>query len=137
MNSSNPEYYRIHALLYHRLGPAPLCVFCGITKGKKRFEWANVSGEYTLNIEDYLPLCCSCHRKFDYTEEQRQKMSTRAKTMTHRRKAVKQLDKDGNLVKTHLSSHHAAQELGILKTSICNNLKGLSKTSGGYKWEYA
>jgi len=28
----------------------------------KRFEWANISGEYKREREDYMMLCSSCHR---------------------------------------------------------------------------
>ena len=30
-----------------------------------RLEWANISGEYNRDREDYLCLCPSCHRKMD------------------------------------------------------------------------
>lgn len=30
-----------------------------------RVEWANVSGEYLRNKNDFIPLCSGCHRKFD------------------------------------------------------------------------
>ena len=30
-----------------------------------RLEWANISGEYKRDREDYLCLCPSCHRKMD------------------------------------------------------------------------
>lgn len=32
----------------------------------KRYEWANLSGEYKRDISDYIELCPSCHRKMDY-----------------------------------------------------------------------
>lgn len=31
----------------------------------RRYEWANVSGEYSREREDYKQLCPSCHRKWD------------------------------------------------------------------------
>lgn len=31
----------------------------------KRYEWANTTGTYTHNVEDYIQLCPSCHRLYD------------------------------------------------------------------------
>ena len=31
----------------------------------KRYEWANLSGNYKRDITDYIQLCPSCHRKWD------------------------------------------------------------------------
>ena len=32
---------------------------------KKRYHWANISGEYKRDLTDYKRLCVSCHRYFD------------------------------------------------------------------------
>jgi hypothetical protein len=34
-------------------------------KKPKRYEYANITGEYTHNKEDYKQLCPSCHRRYD------------------------------------------------------------------------
>lgn len=39
------------------------CSRCGATNC--RIEWANISGKYLREIEDYMPLCVSCHRRMD------------------------------------------------------------------------
>ena len=31
----------------------------------KRYEWANISGEYKRTKKDFIQLCPSCHRKYD------------------------------------------------------------------------
>ena len=41
-----------------------------------------------------------------------------------------------NGVKIYESVISAAEDLGILTTSMCNCLKGRTKTSGGHKWRY-
>ncbi len=40
-----------------------VCVRCGTDD--KRTEWANISGEYLRDLDDYEELCCSCHQKQD------------------------------------------------------------------------
>jgi len=34
-------------------------------KGYKRYEWANVSGKYRREREDFVRLCKKCHCKMD------------------------------------------------------------------------
>lgn len=52
-------------------------------------------------------------------------------------KPVAQYDKRGNLIKVYPSAKVAAETLGFKShSSICNCLKGKSKTSGGYCWKY-
>lgn len=52
-------------------------------------------------------------------------------------KPVAQYDKKGNLIKVYPSVKAATEALGFKSfSSICNCLKGKSKTSGGYYWKY-
>lgn len=44
------------------------CDHCG---KNDKLEWANVSGEYKRDREDWLNLCRSCHRKFDLKKERK------------------------------------------------------------------
>jgi hypothetical protein len=42
----------------------------------RRYEWALIKGKvYSRSPEDYMQLCVSCHRRYDFTEEIRRKMS--------------------------------------------------------------
>ena len=42
------------------------CQNCGKSKAEvSRLEWANISGEYKRERDDYICLCPSCHRKMD------------------------------------------------------------------------
>ncbi len=52
-------HYRVQKLR----GKPSKCSMCE-TKTAKRFEWANVTGDYS-NVYDYVRLCKSCHSKFD------------------------------------------------------------------------
>lgn len=58
------KYIAKHAWIYRQKGKPQLCEFCG--EGDKRIEWANRDHEYSRLTEDYLSLCVSCHREYDY-----------------------------------------------------------------------
>ena len=55
--------YAFHRRLYSRYGKPRICGVCGTTKSK-HYDYANLTGNYQ-DIEDYLPMCRSCHWKFD------------------------------------------------------------------------
>lgn len=57
-------YSRLHHWIKRELGEPQFCVDCGTTTAK-RFEWANISGKYKRDINDFKRLCVKCHRKFD------------------------------------------------------------------------
>ena len=58
-------YVAKHTKIRKILGKATECVHCKRTD-RKKYEWANKDHKYSRNIEDYISLCCSCHRKYDY-----------------------------------------------------------------------
>lgn len=66
----NAGYHAIHIWLKTNYGKASKCEHCG-TKKAKRFEWANISGEYKRDISDYLQLCSKCHHKYDNLSQKR------------------------------------------------------------------
>ena len=49
---------------------------------------------------------------------------------------ILQFSKDGTLIKEWPSACEAERQLGILRSSICNCLKGYSKSAGGFVWRY-
>lgn len=57
-------YVALHEWVRKQLGESKLCGDCG-TITAKRYEWANISGEYKRDITDWKRLCTSCHLKFD------------------------------------------------------------------------
>lgn len=57
-------YVSLHTWVRSRLGKPEVCFFCGTTESKK-FEWANISGLYHRDLNDYMSLCKSCHVKYD------------------------------------------------------------------------
>lgn len=52
-------------------------------------------------------------------------------------KEILQYSVDGELIATYKSTVYASAMTGIKRTAITNNLKGWSKTAGGYVWKYS
>jgi len=63
-HSTPRTYTTIHAWVRRKFGTPSECEHCGTYESKK-FEWANISGEYELNRSDWARLCCKCHRRYD------------------------------------------------------------------------
>ncbi len=63
-HGENGSYQTKHIWIHTHYGKANHCEKCD-GRNAKRFEWANVSGEYKRNIKDYIQLCPSCHRLMD------------------------------------------------------------------------
>lgn len=62
------DYTTIHQWVYRLLGKPSHCEERGTTTGK-RFEWANLSGEYKRDLSDWKRLCSPCHHKLDKIAE--------------------------------------------------------------------
>lgn len=72
------HYFYVHKWLMQTHGKASRCELCDGKKAK-RFEWALKRGfNYEKKLENFLQLCPSCHRKYDFTEETRRNMSLNA-----------------------------------------------------------
>ncbi len=54
-------YTALHNWLHLKLGQPRYCSRCGDEDAKK-YEWANISGEYKRDVNDWERLCVSCHR---------------------------------------------------------------------------
>jgi hypothetical protein len=134
MTHKEPTTYSgIHTYLLREYGNAPECIWD--KSHTSRLEWANVSGAYTTDLEDYLPMCASCHRKFDVTENQRNITAERARGNNWATAGmVYQLTAEGKLINSYISSQAAARQSGVLRTAIANTLAGRTKTAGGYIW---
>ena len=55
----------IHRRVEKVLRKPKICENCGVI-GKGKYDWANLSGLYKDDINDYIRLCISCHRLYDY-----------------------------------------------------------------------
>ena len=60
----NATYAAKHYRLYKILGMPRKCQICGTVDKKKKYEWANLSGDFD-NPKDYKRMCKSCHAKYD------------------------------------------------------------------------
>jgi len=58
-------YMAIHDWIKYHYGKADKCEQCRRQGVSKRFEWANVSGEYKKDINDWIKLCSKCHHQVD------------------------------------------------------------------------
>lgn len=54
-----------------------------------------------------------------------------------RSRAIKQIDKEGNIIKIWVNTSFAAYSLNTSRTNITNCLSGRSSSAAGFKWEYA
>ena len=61
--SQNAKYGSKHKWLLKNVNKPIICTFCH-QKGS-RIEWANISGEYFRDKEDYIALCHKCHNNWD------------------------------------------------------------------------
>lgn len=59
----NASYRSIHHWVDNHFGKPQECNQCGKTSG--RFNWSNKDHKYRRNLDDYIRLCVSCHRKKD------------------------------------------------------------------------
>lgn len=58
------EYRTLHRRIQTKLGRPLRCDNCGSTD-KTRYAWANISGEYSEDLDDWVRLCYSCHQLID------------------------------------------------------------------------
>jgi hypothetical protein len=57
-------YWGLHRWLDRTLGRPKKCQDCGTTN-QSRYFWANISGLYKRDINDFKRLCGKCHKAFD------------------------------------------------------------------------
>ena len=59
-------YSALHGWVYRHKGKPKKCESCDSVKS---LQWANKSHEYNRDLEDWVPLCYWCHRKYDYGKD--------------------------------------------------------------------
>lgn len=67
----NVSYRNLHRWVERYSGKPSRCEHCGSYNlmGRK-IHWANISGRYLRNLNDWIRLCVKCHKAFDKTENQ-------------------------------------------------------------------
>lgn len=63
-------YQALHLRVEAARGKPCRCERCGLTDPAARYEWANLTGNYT-DTTDFERMCVSCHRRFDAARRQR------------------------------------------------------------------
>lgn len=75
--NENVGYGSLHSWVRREKGEPEACSLCG---SNKYVEWANISGEYKRDIDDFMALCAKCHRAYDNIG---QKVSLKLKGRRH------------------------------------------------------
>lgn len=65
------EYKSLHYWVGKYLGKPSTCTRCNNEFNGKKIHWANISGKYKREPNDWIRLCARCHYKFDKTERRR------------------------------------------------------------------
>lgn len=127
------EYIYVHKWVYKTLGKANHCEMDKKHKSKV-FEWSNKSQKYLRDVNDWIQLCQSCHRKLSWNEDTKNILRKRNMGNKYHVKKIRQIDLKGNLIKEWESGRSAARFLKLTPSSISNVISGRCKTAGGYIW---
>lgn len=65
------EYKSLHHWVSKALGKPEICSSCGGRFLRKKIHWANKSGEYKKDMNDWIRLCVACHYHFDKADKRR------------------------------------------------------------------
>lgn len=148
------EYTAIHKWLRDTYGKANHCENC--SNHSKRFDWALKKGcMYERNKESFIQLCRSCHLKYDFTQERRDKISIsqkgennnffgkefteemklkqRAKKIA---KSIKAFNIETNEERQFPSIAEAWKQLDLKKSNIISFLKGRYNGKSYKGWQF-
>jgi hypothetical protein len=63
---SSVSYRGLHQWVRRKKGKPMKCSHCGKeSKTPKVIQWANIDGTYRRHLDDFIPLCASCHKIYD------------------------------------------------------------------------
>ena len=58
-------YAAKHMRVRQAKGKASGCSRCGLSAPERRYDWANLTGNYD-DVNDFASMCRPCHRRYDY-----------------------------------------------------------------------
>lgn len=61
----NASKVALHLWVYRHKGKPKKCSRCGVKRGDKIIDYMNINHKYHRNLNDYIPMCRRCHRKYD------------------------------------------------------------------------
>jgi hypothetical protein len=64
VDNMSSEYQKVHKWIRKQLGTPSVCSQCK-SETATRYDWANISQEYTYDVKDWKRLCRSCHQQHD------------------------------------------------------------------------
>jgi len=60
------KYRTIHVWVTYNKGKPKVCSSCGkVGLKSKEIHWSNIDHKYKRNLDDYVALCASCHKRYD------------------------------------------------------------------------
>ena len=64
-------YFALHSWVRRTLGEPNICQHCNkiFPKNSRKLQWANKSGKYFRDLDDWLRLCVSCHISYDLNHQ--------------------------------------------------------------------
>jgi hypothetical protein len=63
-------YVGLHTWVKKQLGQPRECKFCNkVEFNNYKIHWANISGKYKRDLEDWIRLCASCHKIYDLAKK--------------------------------------------------------------------
>lgn len=59
------NYGSLHDWVARYRGREKKCSVCGLSDTKRRYYWANISGNYERKLDDWIRVCMPCHSEMD------------------------------------------------------------------------
>lgn len=131
-------YRTIHNWVIRHYGKASKCENSECSHKSKKFEWALKKGfPYDKCRDNFMQLCVSCHRKYDYSEKSRFAIKiVFAAGRQFRKRPVIKLYSTGEEAAKYESIAQAAKDMGCTHPSIIDAIKSNTYVKG-FKWRYA
>lgn len=100
------DYKALHVRVAQAFGKPKVCEQCQDDTAK-RYEWANVSGEYVFDRNDWKYLCVTCHRRMDADSYTGKRFDGRSHTTESRAKTAESMRKYWEENRDKMNAVHA------------------------------